>query len=166
MLAVLTELFIVKNCYKFGSPPSIMHSLVLTLLSWTQKLQRCLQLLGLVSFTISHWKGIQGEHSCSIAHLNTQTLPPHLIDLDRLLCLAVNYNFRHTCCYVNYHKPATFYACFSMIYFFAFVTEPLFMLINVALWCPSPPKLTGILRSLVVMAIARRLELLITINFV
>lgn len=47
------------------------------------------------------------------------------------------------------------------------------MLINVALWCPSQPKLTGILRYAAVIlfskfigAIDRRLELLVMTYFV
>ncbi|MEG4504538.1 hypothetical protein QUA81_09960 [Microcoleus sp. F6_B4] len=58
MLAVLAELFIVKNCYKFGSISIIRQSLVLTLLSDTQKVQHCLQLLAFLGFTLPDWEAI------------------------------------------------------------------------------------------------------------
>ncbi|HEY9299335.1 MAG TPA: hypothetical protein VIQ31_23835 [Phormidium sp.] len=58
MLAVLAELFIVKNCYEFGSISTIRQSLVLTLLSGTQKVQHCLQLLAFLGFTLPDWEAI------------------------------------------------------------------------------------------------------------
>jgi len=58
MLAVLAELFIVKNCYKFGSISTIRQSLVLTLLSGTQKVQHSLQLLPFLGFRLPDWEAI------------------------------------------------------------------------------------------------------------
>ena len=142
MLAVLREWLIVKKCYKFGSPPTIMQSLVLTLVSWTQKVQYCLQLIAFIGFTLSHWKGIALGTFLFDADLNTQTLPSYLIDLDRLLSLAADYNFRHRCCYYAYHKSASFYNFLSMIYFWAFLAKPWFVLTKEALWCPRQRRLT------------------------
>jgi len=58
MLAVLAEFFIVKNCYKFGSISTIRQSLVLTLLSWPQKVQPCLQLLAFLGFRLPDWEAM------------------------------------------------------------------------------------------------------------
>jgi hypothetical protein len=58
MLPVLPEFFIVKNCYKFGSLPTIRQSLVVTLLSRTQKVQHSLEILAFLGFTLPHWEAI------------------------------------------------------------------------------------------------------------
>ena len=143
MLPVLAEFFIVKNCYKFCSLPTIRQSLVLTLLSWTQKVQHCLQILAFLGFTLPDGEAIAREDSSSSAPLNSRTLPHHPIDLDRPVDLALDYNFRHTCCYRGYNKRASFYSCFSRKYFWDFLEKPLFVLIKAALRSPGQRRLAA-----------------------
>lgn len=107
MLAVLTEFSIVKNCYKFTWSPTIMQSLVVTLLSGTQNFSTVSRSLPSYVLASPTGKGSIAEPSSWIAPLNTQTLPPDPIDLDPPICFAVDYNFRHTYCYWGYNKLAS-----------------------------------------------------------
>lgn len=88
-----------------------MQSLVLTLLSGTQKIQQSLQILAFLGFSLPHREGIDRRTFLLERPLNTQTLPRHPIDLDPRICFAVDYNFRHTYCYGGYHKRASFDSC-------------------------------------------------------
>lgn len=84
MLAVLKELFIVKNCYKFCWYTIIPQNLVVTLLPSTQTIRYDLWFLALLGFTPQLEKRSLVEHSSSIAPLYTPTLPSHSIFYIRL----------------------------------------------------------------------------------